>query len=211
MTAFNVTEAAEFLAVVFAGQLGLIQIGATDKWRGDFFPTTERGIEQAAEYAGYLDRAEPWGVYFRVTTLDRVPSGRGFARDTCAVPVLWADLDYGTEGHKPRQPTKYEPNPLPNPPTEDDVRGLIAEAGLPEPTILVHSGGGLYPLWRVDGWESLHQAERASLGVQQALQTASAAHDWAYGTGVADLARMLRLPGSVNRKTANHRPCRVIA
>lgn len=33
---------------------------------------------------------------------------------------------------------------------------------------------------------------------------------WHYGSGVGDLARVLRLPGSINRKTGNLRPCRVI-
>jgi putative DNA primase/helicase len=33
---------------------------------------------------------------------------------------------------------------------------------------------------------------------------------WHYGSGVGDLARVLRLPGTVNRKDGLERPCRVI-
>lgn len=32
---------------------------------------------------------------------------------------------------------------------------------------------------------------------------------WHYGSGVGDLARVLRLPGSINRKEGPERPCRV--
>jgi hypothetical protein len=47
-------------------------------------------------------------------------------------------------------------------------------------------------------WQEIIRAKAAELG-------------WAYGAGVGDLSRVLRLPGSVNRKVADQpRPCRVI-
>lgn len=41
------------------------------------------------------------------------------------------------------------------------------------------------------------------------IKAASGRLGWHYGSGVGDLARVLRLPGSVNRKEALERPCRV--
>jgi hypothetical protein len=62
----------------------------------------------------------------------------------------------------------------------------------------------------VDYGSEGHKGARLSEWTQAAVLAASEQHGWAYGTGVSDLARILRLVGSANRKTANWRPCRVI-
>jgi hypothetical protein len=114
---------------------------------------------------------------------------------------MWGDVDHGTAGHKKGEAL---------PPTVDDALLVVRGAGLGEPTILIHSGGGLYPLWMLDRPVDRDDADRLSKWTQQALLAASERHGWTYGTGVGDLARVLRLPGSVNRKTEKPRPCRLI-
>ncbi|WP_445184575.1 AAA family ATPase [Pseudonocardia sp. Cha107L01] len=204
---FDAGVAHGFLASIYAGLPGLIQICSSDNnWTGAFFDTSPAGIAESVNYAAHCDQRKPKGVYFRTTTLTQRPaSGRGGADLTCAVPILWADLDYGTEGHAPGK------GELPLPPTQEDAHGLIAAAGLPEPTHLVHSGGGWYPFFAVQGTTDLDHAAALSENVQAVLLDASLARGWTYGDGVGDLARILRLPGSINRKTDNPRPCRVIA
>lgn len=199
-------HALRFLTTMFLGQPGLLQLCSTGNWAGAFFPTTTDGIDQAVAYAAQLDRGRPQGIYFRATTLKAHPGRddhgkprRGAAADTLAVPMLWADLDYGTAGHKGAN----------LPPTAEDAQALVAESGLPDPTVWIHSGGGLYPLWTPSTTLGVDEAAKRSVDVQAAILGASQAHGWEYGTGVSDLARVLRLPGSVNRKTDTDRPCLV--
>lgn len=72
------------------------------------------------------DKLHPQGIYFRVTMLPPNFNGkRGGADDAHALAFLWADLDYGSVGHKP------DPNGLPLPPDEEAARKIIAD--LPTP------------------------------------------------------------------------------
>jgi hypothetical protein len=203
---FDEPHAAEFLSQ-YEELPGYLWVGMFEpKPRGDFFGTTSKGIVDAVKFAGWLEGAyRPKGIYWRVSTVREPLSGgkRGEATDTCYLPYLFADLDVGTEGHKPSRDGRL------NPPTVEDAYALIGEARLPEPTAVITSGGGLYPLWRLEGGTDLDVAAAALKGVQVAIGDASTQRGWAYGN-VGELARVLRLPGSVNRKTANHRRCHVI-
>jgi hypothetical protein len=161
-------------------------------------------VQQAAAW----DLQRPTGVYFRVTMLpaEGVVKGRGTADDATATNFMWADLDYGDVGHK------APPNGHPLPATETDARNLISH--MPEPTLWVHSGGGLYPIWRfeqpiyINGDNRAKAANAADRWQQRIIKRADklGLH---YGN-VGDLPRVLRLPGSINRKTDVERPCRVI-
>lgn len=208
---FEVKHAEDFLLESYEGIPGHVNVcyrGDGGVQRGEFFTTEPDGLRAAAEYAERLDESpDVAAVYFRCTTLREVPaSGRGSAADTHAVPFLWSDIDYGTDGHA-------KPTGAPLPPTQADAELVLAESGLPEPTRLIHSGGGLYALWALPApITDLDQAGRLSRGVQEALGDTAARHGWSYGTGVGDLARVLRLPGSVNRKVVGKpRPARVIS
>ena len=132
---------------------------------------------------------------------------RGNEKDSHALSFLWADLDYGTEGHK--QSAKN----LPLPPDEEAARKIIAD--MPQPTLIIHSGGGLYPIWQFDKPVYITDENRAEVAArsemwQKIIEAQAAKLKWHYGSGVGDLPRILRLPGSINRKTMNERPCRVI-
>jgi hypothetical protein len=199
---FDAQHAHDFLTSMYAGVEGYLWVGMFEpKKRGEFFATTAEGIDAAVDYAARLDHAwKPKGLYWRVSTVRQPLDGgkRGGAGHTCALPYLFADLDYGTEGHKGAD----------LPPTVEDAYALVAEAELPEPTLWVHSGGGWYPLWRLADGIGLAETEDALKGVQEALLAGSARRGWSYGDGIGELARVLRMPGSVNRKTENERPCR---
>jgi hypothetical protein len=138
-----------------------------------------------------------------MTTLKARPQRRGTAKDTLATPVGWADIDFGNAGHKRPE------GQLPNPPNAESAKALVAEAGLPEPTVWVFSGGGWYPLWKWSRTLSFEQAKELVERIQNLLLLASKKHDWHYGTGVKDMARVLRLVGGSNMKTGAPRPCRI--
>jgi len=119
---------------------------------------------------------------------------------------LWADLDYDTVGHK--KPA----GPYPLPATEADARNLID--GMPQPTLMVHSGGGLYPFWILDKPilitdDNRGDIEKLSDRWQNTISRRAEKLQVHYGN-VGDLPRVLRLPGSINRKAGIERPCRVI-
>jgi hypothetical protein len=208
--AFDAAHAVKFLDQVFgdvnSGRLGLSHSTPSGGMRSEDFQWLRFGVARAQEW----DQARPAGIYFRATLLppEGVKSGRGGEADAHALAFLWADLDYGTVGHKP------PPSGLPLPPDEEAARKVIA--GLPKPFLIIHSGGGLYPIWRYKRPIYLDQTKRAEAKARsqrwQNLIKANAERlGWHYGSGVGDLARVLRLPGSVNRKVAGHeRLCRVI-
>lgn len=202
---FDRDHAHQFLTNMYSGLPGYMWVGMfVPKRRGEFFATTPEGIDAAVTYAAKLDHLwSPSGIYFRCTTVDRpLDNGqRGGADDTCNVPFLWDDLDFGTAGHKDAN----------LPPTGEEAAPLITEAGLPEPGVVIHSGGGYYHLWKTAGWFTPDEVATMSVRIQAWIEHASEQHGWSYGTGVSDLARVLRLPGSVNRKVPdNPRACRVI-
>src|SRR5690606_19604685 len=171
-------------------------------------PTTAAGLDAAAEYVAHLDAEGREGIYLRITSLrpDRALRGRGSAADSAALPALWADLDLAGPGHAEQD----------LPPDEAAGRQIIADSGLPEPTIWVHSGGGLYPIWLFDQPAQVTEGNLDDLKAlardwQRVIEHAAAARGWRYGRGVGDLARVLRIPGTVNRKAGLARPCRIIS
>lgn len=94
---------------------------------------------------------------------------------------------------------------------EDALRGLstfVTATGLPPPSIYVHSGRGVHVYWCLDRdlptaeWVPIAKALKAKceeLGFK------------ADSSATADPARVLRAPGTLNRKGANPIPCRVLA
>jgi putative DNA primase/helicase len=200
---FDPLAAMQWLDVLFpADTPGLIHISATGNWAGRAF--TDRG--RAVDYMQAMDSRE--GVYLRATTLRDQPAGggRGGAVDSLALPGLWADLDIAGPGHKTAEQL---------PPGEDEARQVIEASGLPAPTLWVHSGGGLYPWWLLKQAVVIDDDNRDNLARlserwQNVIGRAAGSLGWHYGTGVGDLARVLRIPGTVNRKAGLARPCRII-
>jgi hypothetical protein len=222
---FEPAAVRQWLAILHGDSPGLIHICSTDDWAGRHFTD----VDAATGYVTYLEGQRREGIYVRVTSMRpdlepwkhgcaETPCGRdathcprriarrGGAGDSVALPALWADLDLAGPGHAEHD----------LPPDEQAGRAVIAATGLPEPTIWIHSGGGLYPIWLL---EQPHVLTEASLVPAQALakdwqrvvEHAAASLGWRYGRGVGDLARVLRIPGTVNRKEGLARPCRIIS
>jgi hypothetical protein len=203
-SAFDAALVRRWLGILHGDSPGLVHICSTDDWTGKTFGN----LDSATDYVRYLDGEAREGIYVRVTTLRAAlaPGKRGGAADTAALPALWADLDLAGPGHAEQD----------LPPDEAAGRAVIAATGLPEPTLWVHSGGGLYPIWLLDkphlvNEANAEQAKRLTKDWQRIVEHAAAAQGWRYGRGVGDLARVLRVPGSINRKEGLARPCRIIS
>ncbi|MEU5892519.1 hypothetical protein ABZ835_37620 [Streptomyces sp. NPDC047461] len=188
------------------GQLS-VAAGFGAKLQYDFFPTTEAGLAAATRYAMALDRRKPQGIYFQSTTLAARPAkGRGGESAAHCLTHLWADGDYGTVGHKPG------PDDLPAPPHAEAVMKVVGESGLPEPTGWTESGGGCNPVWLLDEayliGDDEHRARVKELltGLQAVLEAQAYQHGWSWDSGVSNLDRLMKLPGTVNRKEGLERP-----
>ena len=204
----DLDQARQWLTTLHGGAPGLINIVATDEWAGRNFASDNAGINAAVAYIATLDRQRKQGIYARVTTLSQAPAPgkRGGAPDSLAFPGFWGDIDLAGPGHKTKEKL---------PATIAEAKQIITASGLPEPTLWIHSGGGLYP------WHLLHEPtlvtadnrdDMATLAArwQLVILAASEQLGYGYGEGVGDLARVLRIPGTINRKAGLARACTIL-
>ena len=157
---------------------------------------------------------------------DQRPKGRRQQPDDVEVSGLLAvavDVDIAGPGHTEKH--RY-------PATEADARRVIEAMRLP-PTLVVASGGGLQPWWvftepLIFGQVDTDDEDRAVLDPYRIEQDRADAAEllWSWVTTVriqaralggwyvdptGDLARVLRMPGTTNRKVdGGHRPVRLL-
>lgn len=126
---------------------------------------------------------------------------RGEASTVVCLPGVWADVDVQDAGHKSGL----------YPPTAEAALAQLA-ARIPQPpTLVVATGGGLHAWWLLDEpWLLESDADRAEAAVlvlrfQARIRLAWAEHGWRLDP-THDLARVMRLPGTWNRKREPARP-----
>lgn len=196
----NVDEARSWLEIFYGDTPGFINICSTLNWAGKTF--SPGSIEEALAYICQLDAQGAEGIYARATTLRTMPeSGRGGDDLSFYLPGLWADIDIAGPGHKTKQVL---------PPTVADAMKIISESGLPQPSHWVHSGGGLYPWWLLRTPVEIDDVETfrtLSAGWQKVIEASAVKLGFHYGSGIGDLSRVLRVPGTINRKEGLQRPC----
>lgn len=200
MTLLNLDESREWLEIVYGDTPGLIHICSTQNWRGLTFESGD--IQGALAYIADLDRQRVEGIYLRATTLRQVPTdGRGGDDLSFYLPGLWGDIDIAGPGHKTKATL---------PPDSIEAMKIVAASGLPDPSHWISSGGGLYPWWLLKEPAQITDAEdfrNLSQGWQNALSRGALKLGYHYGSGVGDLSRVLRIPGTVNRKAGLERAC----
>lgn len=200
-----------WLELLHARSTGWVWVGSNLDMAGRAYPTTNpRWLHLAARHIDQLDADGAASIYCRTTTLRACPrKGRGGDNDSLTLPGLAADLDIAGPGHKTVKP-------LPDSP--DKARLVVEESGLPDPSLWIHSGGGLYAWWLLDqphhiGGDPADLAEIKRLAAQwqDPMAAASERLGWNFGR-LGDLARILRVPGTVNRKPTMPEPvmCRIL-
>jgi hypothetical protein len=146
----------------------------------------------------YADKAD---LYLSVATHKEPQKTRGGESSVVSIPGFWADLDIGELGHKPAS--------MPNPPDESTAMSIVD--GLPEPSMLMHSGGGLQGFWLFeepwvfDTADDKTQAKKAIQEWANLLEKKGQILGY-HVDKIADLARILRVPGSMNHKADQKRP-----
>lgn len=146
-------------------------------------------------------------VYCAVSVAARpgLPDTRIRSDNSAGIMGLWADIDIA-------DPDVHKKWNLP--PTLDAAMDLLAAAGV-EPTMIVHSGHGLqawwlfHEFWRFDTDD--HRLAAAALAQRwnTTLQVRAAERQWVVDS-TFDLARVMRVPGTLNRKGSPVVPVRLI-
>ena len=186
------TSPGEFLATLYAGaDRGHLCIFTLPDSRATFFPVDQQ--ERAAVYA--INARDRRDVYFGLGLQGEIPeSGRGTTENVIGIPGLWLDVDVQGPTHKSDR----------LPPTFEAAEALISRFPL-KPTLIVHSGHGLQSHWlfkEVWYFTTPEERQEAAALVQrfQATMQGYAAQQGYMIDSTHDLARVLRLPGTYNRK-----------
>lgn len=189
------SAAAEFLTALFGETTEhSVEIRALPNERGagptrSIFTRDADDIEAHCRAWDEINRA----VYFGCAT--RLNGARGGTRaDLAELPVLWIDLDTYKHGID-----------------KEEAATALRAMAMP-PTVGIDSGGGLQFYWL------LREALDVRADASDVTETEAAVVDTlirlagitAGDTGVCDLARIMRLPGTHNTKTGGMRPVRVL-
>lgn len=142
----------------------------------------------------------PSDLYVGVAMADGpVPERQRLKNDTAAgIFGVYLDIDIAGVAHQ-------KPN---LPPTLEVGKDLLDEFG-PPPTVLLNSGHGLQPWWLLhEAWlfrddDDRRSAAALTKGWVDAHRSVAQRHGWDHDA-VGDLARVLRLPGTVNTKIPDH-------
>jgi hypothetical protein len=200
------------------GAPGLVQTVRSEN--KDLYPrfhtTDHAGINEAISRLDNLSRAcqENTHLYIQVSTCQENPNAatdqpehgvwgrkRGGLKNVSHLLCLWNDIDFGTTGHADTPEGR-----LPNPPDAQAAHEIYARSGLPEASVIVNSGGGLYEIVLLDEpfdctiEENYNRAVSVSRRWQQLIEKTAKEMGYHYGAGVSNLERVLRVPGTVNTK-----------
>ena len=161
--------------------------------------TTRFGLDQFDEVDRFIERRREHGpMYFNTAlqTADLPSYKRGGYAEVYSTTCLYADLDLFKEGSDKLYPSL------------DDAMAALDAMPLPY-SMLIHSGGGLYPIWLLNepliidndeqaarevaatlhkAWQNLLRRKLKKINPKYALD----------GTG--DVSRMLKIPGSLHPK-----------
>lgn len=180
-------NAASFLRTVFAGVetgfvVGFDLHGARSTYAVE--------PDQTDELARWLVAT---GGLYSVGVHATEPEGgsRGVEDDVCAITMLWCDVDTDAGDHKANL----------RPPSHAAVLATLQGLDVP-PSLIVDSGGGLHAYWMLrEPWELYDARERADAkAVVEQVQRAVAVSIGSPVDNTSDLARILRVPGTLSRK-----------
>ena len=190
----RVAQAEQFLNLLFEQCRGWFGVshktgkGYTTRWYDASHATQ---YPMAARSAVNLYEVD---TYVRMTTVDLNlgPRRRGRAGDAVEMAALYLDVDAQTGVHK------HDAAELP-PDIETGLSTLLA-GGLPEPSLVISSGGGCYPIWLlstpITDVAEMKEISNAWHRAAESIFRASGFHL----DKVSDLSRMLRIPGTLNAK-----------
>jgi hypothetical protein len=181
---------ADFLDVLYgdaAAAYTTVSVKLTD---GRFVCQTF-SLAQRAEIVAYIQKHINYDIYIkRASQYVRPERGSsGSAEIAYYQRVITADIDIRSAAHAK--------DALPA--SKDDALRLLAESGLPEPTLIVHTGNGLMPMWVLRTPQWINDVAPIQAGVEAQLRLTAARYGWTLDN-TSDAARSIRVVGSYNWK-----------
>jgi len=131
------------------------------------------------------------------------PKERGSSNSVVAIPGTWLDVDHsGGEHQRTNLPTATE--------------ALAFLHDLPfKPSLIVDSGGGFHAYWlfrasfEIETFGDRDEAESILFGWQEFIRNLMNGRGWRLDF-THDLARVLRIPGTLNHKGESPRPVEIV-
>lgn len=160
-------------------------------------------LEMAKQAIIYNDKG--YDVYFGVCLMDKAPTANNRAKtnDITSQVAIWTDIDIESSAHKSSEKEKLAPN-------FDTARGFLPF----EASILVSSGYGLHGYNLLDTPLVIDDSNRntAKERNRKYLDVIRKSAGEYKIDGVADLARVLRVPGTYNYKLGRDNPslCHIV-
>ena len=148
-------------------------------------------LSQRAEIAAHIERHLSYDIYIKRASQYARPEAGSSGRAELAYRqrVISADIDIRSEAHAN--------DALPA--SKDEALKLLTESGLPEPTLVVHTGNGLMPVWALREPQPVDDVAPVQSGVEAQLRLAAARYGWTLDN-TSDAARSIRVVGSYNWK-----------
>ncbi len=157
---------------------------------------TVSDLKKAAEYSIKQDSSGQ-NVYYSVCPHTvKAPKGRGTKKTVAISPGIWIDIDTRPP---PGSEAAHNAKPETLPPSIKDAEQLIEDAALPEPSAVVFSGHGLHAFWFLNKPLEKSIGEKLVKDVQERIRQEATKHGWVIDE-TADVSRILRVPGTHNRK-----------
>lgn len=207
----------KFITTLCGDAPGLMQTVRKDsKGMAPRFHTTDTlGIGEAVKRLANLSAApaENSHLYIQVSTCITNPNDtsqekfgdfgykRGGKANVSHLLCLWNDIDYGDDGH-----AEGKNGRLPHPPDAATAHAIYRNSGLPEASVIVNSGGGLYEIVLLETPLDVRdpavrdRVESVTKRWQQLIEKTAREMGYHYGAGVGNTERLLRVPGTVNTK-----------
>jgi len=148
-------------------------------------------LSQRAEIAAHIQKHINYDIYIKRASQKKIPDAGSSGRADIAhfQRVITADIDIQSAAHaKDALPASKE-----------DALKLLAESGLPEPTLIVHTGNGLMPMWVLREPRWINDVAPIQAGVEAQLRLTATRYGWTLDN-TSDAARSIRVIGSYNWK-----------
>lgn len=193
----NIEGITNFLSAFYGNAPGALGIWEKQNRQTRWFLATQR--DEAAKAC--LEMADQGlDVYYGVGLQEKALTAytRGTTNTVGTIPGFWVDIDIAGPGHSSSD----------LPPTVEDALQILKVLPF-EPSVIVHSGGGLHAYWLFnDPWVFKSQDERSraqslSNQFQLVLRQEATRNGWKLDS-TSDLARVLRVPYTKNFKVHGH-------
>jgi hypothetical protein len=194
----NVDHATELLAACWQSNELFHQIGTLDRQAGGFKNKSVADVNKAVHLAQEFS-SQGIDTYFALAEYE-TPNSRK-ADNTVGACCFWMDIDCGEDKAGSGKGYLNKEEAL------DALADFCKDAGIPKPTYIIDSGNGLHAYWALDG-----QLER-NRWLKYANNLKELTHQLAFkadDSRTADIASVLRIPGTLNHKGSPARPVTVI-